>query len=52
MMKNIILIPVLALVLFSVQATAQNKNLETPKPHTEIDDGLSKIYTRRLQVKG
>ncbi|KKK79079.1 hypothetical protein LCGC14_2837150, partial [marine sediment metagenome] len=25
-MKNIILIPILALVLFSVEATAQNKN--------------------------
>ena len=36
-MKNIILIPVLALVLFSVETTAQNKNLETQKVETSVD---------------
>ena len=49
-MKNIILIPVLALVLFSVEATAQNKNLEAQKVETSVDE--QNLTTVHFKITG
>tara|TARA_R110002049_G_scaffold46289_2_gene134732 strand:+ start:17 stop:358 length:342 start_codon:yes stop_codon:yes gene_type:complete len=49
-MKNIILIPILALVLFSVEATAQNKNLETQKVETSVDE--QNLTTIQFKITG
>jgi len=49
-MKNIILIPVLALVLFSVEATAQNKNLEAQKVETSVDE--QNLTTVQFKITG
>ena len=49
-MKNIILIPVLALVLFSVEATAQKKNLEAQKVETSVDE--QNLTTVHFKITG
>lgn len=49
-MKNIILIPILALVLFSVEATAQNKKLETQKVETSVDE--QNLTTIQFKITG
>jgi len=49
-MKNIILIPVLALVLFSVETTAQNKNLEAQKVETSVDE--QNLTTVHFKITG
>ena len=49
-MKNIILIPVLALILFSTDATAQNKNLETKKVETSVDE--QNLTTIQFKITG
>ena len=49
-MKNIILIPVLALILFSTDATAQNKNLETQKVETSVNE--QNLTTVQFKITG
>jgi len=49
-MKNIILIPVLALVLLSVEAAAQNKNVETQKVETSVDE--QNLTTVHFKITG
>ena len=49
-MKNIFFIPILALVLFSVEATAQNKNSETQSTETSIDE--QNLTTIEFKITG